>query len=54
MRLDEQVAVISGAAVGIGRGIAITLAENGATVASLDIDSASNGETLRLVREEFS
>ena len=51
MRLDEQVAVISGAAVGIGRGIAITLAENGATVASLDIDSASNGETLRLVRK---
>ena len=51
MRLDGQVAVISGAAVGIGRGIAITLAQNGANVASLDIDSIGNSETARLVRE---
>jgi 3-oxoacyl-[acyl-carrier protein] reductase len=51
MRLDGQVAVISGAAVGIGRGIAIMLAENGANVASLDIDSVENAETARLVQE---
>jgi NAD(P)-dependent dehydrogenase (short-subunit alcohol dehydrogenase family) len=51
MDLNGQVAVISGAAVGIGRGIALTLARAGANVAVLDIDPVGNAETARLVRE---
>jgi 3-oxoacyl-[acyl-carrier protein] reductase len=51
MDLNGQVAVISGGAVGIGRGIALTLARAGANVASLDIDPVANDETARLVQE---
>ena len=50
MDLHGQVAVISGAAVGIGRGVAVALAEAGAHVASLDIDPVGNAETARLVQ----
>jgi NAD(P)-dependent dehydrogenase (short-subunit alcohol dehydrogenase family) len=51
MLLDNQVVVISGGAVGIGRGIAIACAKEGADVATLDIDVPENAETARLVRE---
>ncbi len=50
MLLDGKAAVVTGGAVGIGRAIAVALAENGADVASLDIDAANNGETVALVR----
>ena len=50
MDLQGQVAVITGGAVGIGRGVAVALAEAGAHVASLDIDPAGNAETARLVQ----
>ncbi|MGI6131824.1 MAG: SDR family NAD(P)-dependent oxidoreductase [Bacillota bacterium] len=40
LRLDGKVAVVTGAASGIGRGIAHRLAQAGASVALLDIDSA--------------
>ena len=49
MDLQGQVAVITGAAVGIGRGVAVALAEAGARVATLDIDPTGNAETARLV-----
>ena len=51
MDLNEQVAVITGGAVGIGRGIALALAQAGANVASLDIDPTGNDETARLVQD---
>ena len=49
-RLDGKIAVVTGAAVGIGRGIAIALAERGATLACLDIDTPNNLETAERVR----
>ncbi len=51
MDLSGKVAVISGGALGIGRGVAVTLAEAGANVATLDIDPVGNAETAQLVRD---
>jgi 3-oxoacyl-[acyl-carrier protein] reductase len=39
--LDDRVAVVTGAASGVGRGIAAVLAEEGARVAITDIDAAA-------------
>ncbi|HCV00362.1 MAG TPA: hypothetical protein DGL25_04090 [Dehalococcoidia bacterium] len=50
MLLEGKTAVITGAAVGIGRGIAVALAENGADIASFDIDAVHNAETAAQVR----
>ncbi len=50
MRLDGKVAVITGAASGIGRGTAIRFAEEGADVALADIDEAGLDETAEEVR----
>ena len=40
-RLDEQVAIVTGAAQGIGRGIALVLAEAGAKIVIGDVQDAS-------------
>lgn len=50
VNLHGQVAVITGSAVGIGRGIAIELAARGAHIVGLDVDINGNTETARQVR----
>jgi len=49
--LQGQVALVTGAARGIGRAIAIHLAEEGADLALFDLQAESLGETAVLVRE---
>ena len=46
LSLEGKVAMVSGAASGIGRGIAVLLAEMGATVMLLDVDDANGGATV--------
>jgi NAD(P)-dependent dehydrogenase (short-subunit alcohol dehydrogenase family) len=51
MTLAGKAALVSGAAGGIGRAIAVAFAEAGAAVACCDIDIAGAQETARLVAE---
>jgi NAD(P)-dependent dehydrogenase (short-subunit alcohol dehydrogenase family) len=49
LSLEGKVAMVTGAASGIGRGIAIRLAEMGASVAVLDVNEQSGLETVATV-----
>lgn len=50
-RLSGKVAVITGAAVGLGRATAIRMAEEGASVALLDVREAGGLELVEMLRE---
>jgi len=52
LSLDGQVAVVTGAASGIGRGIALLLAQMGAAVAVLDVDGQGGAETVSEIRKQ--
>jgi NAD(P)-dependent dehydrogenase (short-subunit alcohol dehydrogenase family) len=47
MEIANRVAVVTGGAIGIGRPIALALAEAGAEVVVADLDSTEGGETVR-------
>ncbi|MFZ5974660.1 MAG: SDR family NAD(P)-dependent oxidoreductase [Bacillota bacterium] len=49
-RLEGDAAVVTGAASGLDRGIALELARHGATVACCDVDTDGNEETVRMIR----
>lgn len=51
-RLSDKVAVITGAAVGLGRATAIRMAEEGASVALLDVREADGLELVEMLREQ--
>jgi NAD(P)-dependent dehydrogenase (short-subunit alcohol dehydrogenase family) len=49
--LDAQVAIVTGAGAGIGRAIALMLADAGALIVAIDRDEAGAGRTSALIRE---
>ena len=52
LSLEGKVAMVTGAASGIGRDIAVRLAEMGACLALLDIDEPGNAETVAEIRKQ--
>jgi len=54
LSLEGKVALVTGAASGIGRGIALRLAEMGAAVAIVDIDVAAGSATEKTIRDNGS
>ena len=47
--LDHQIAIITGAAKGIGRGIAVEMAREGASVVLADVDEEGMNETEKMI-----
>ena len=52
LSLERKVAIVTGAASGIGRGVAVRLAEMGAFVAVLDIDEQRGGQTVDEIQNQ--
>lgn len=50
-RMDDRIAIVTGAGRGIGRGIAEKLAAEGATVVATDVDEATATETASALRD---
>ena len=52
MRLKNRVAIVTGAAGGIGQAIALAFAEEGATIMAADINEIGAAETIKEIREK--
>ncbi|SRR5258706_7467445 len=52
MRLENRVALITGAGSGIGRATAIRLAQEGAKIAVLDRHAANGAETVKMITDQ--
>lgn len=50
-RLAGDVAIVTGAASGLDRGVALELALNGAVVACADLDDAENAKTVQIIKD---
>lgn len=51
MRLQNRVALVTGAAMGIGKAIAVLFAKEGARVIAVDVNQSAGAETEREIRE---
>ena len=49
-RVKDKVAIVTGAALGLGRGEAILLGKEGAKVAVVDINDEAGKETVEIIR----
>ena len=52
MRLPDKVAIVTGGASGLGRGIALALAREGARVAVVDLNEAGAGDTVEAIAKD--
>jgi NAD(P)-dependent dehydrogenase (short-subunit alcohol dehydrogenase family) len=50
MSLEEKVAIVTGGAMGIGQGIALRLAQAGASVVIADVNEESGNRTAEKIR----
>ncbi len=51
LRLENKVAIITGAAVGIGKGIALGFAQEGAHIIIADVNQEASEETAEEIRQ---